>query len=246
MQPGHLQEHCPLNPTPSVLFTTSMSNFISHDLTTNNAQWIMHNAALADEIYKIKMGAVTDALQLSTGSNREEVRAHLAAVYRGLAQPSASYRPVATQSSVSKQLPTPATAIDSSLSLLRPSIPQVQARDQSYEDFNTLAPLQLQSDRKAYQHTTQAVSRHLSSTRANNHESNTAPGVHKTPAEPQFIFNFRTYDENGNGDQEEVGGDSSGNVSFTPRSSPCDDRANSVGSKNETEQEHEFFDGAVY
>jgi hypothetical protein len=226
-----------------------MSNFISHDLTAGNAQWIMHNAALADEIYKIKMGAVTDTLQLIAGRNREEVRAHLSNVYRGLARPSGSYHPVATQSSVSKQLPTPAFAraeIDSSLSLPRPNIPQAQVHDQSYEDYNTLAPLQLQGDRKSYQHTTQAVSLRDSSTPGKNHVADTAPGVQEAPVESQSILNFRTYDANGDPSQTGVGGDSSGDVSFTPRSSPCDDRAKSVESRDETEQEREFYEGGLY
>ncbi|KAI4762686.1 hypothetical protein E4T51_04285 [Aureobasidium sp. EXF-12344] len=249
MQFGHAQEYCALNPTPSMVFTTSMSNFISHDLTVGNAQWIMHNAALADEIYKIKMGAVTDTLQLLAGRNREEVRAHLANAYRGLARPSAStsYHPVATQSSVSKQLPTPAFAraeIDYGLPL--PNIPQAQVHDQSYEDYNTLAPLQLQSDRKSYQHTAHVVNLHDPSTSAKNHGSDTAPGVQEAPADSQAIFNFRTYDANGDPSQVGVGGDSSGDVNFTPRSSPCDDRAKSVESRDETEQEREFYEGGLY
>jgi hypothetical protein len=83
MQLGHVQEYCALNPTPSTLFTGNMVNFISHDLNSDNVQWILHNAALADEIYKIKMGAVSDTLQLSTGRSQEEVRDHLARIYRG-------------------------------------------------------------------------------------------------------------------------------------------------------------------
>lgn len=251
MQLGHLQEYCALSPAPSHLFTTSMSNFISHDLTTGNAQWIMHNAALADEIYKIKMGAVMDTLQLIPGRSREEVRAHLANAYRGLAQPSgsASYHPASTQPSVSTQLHTPVTVrpeIDSRLPLPRPSIPQVQVNHQVYGGSNTLAPLQLQSDRKSYQHTAHLVDRHSSLTAANNHESDTTLGVQKTPAEPESILNFRTYDANGDQDHVESGGDSSSNPSLALRSSPCDDRANSVESKNETEQERKFYDGSLY
>lgn len=251
MQLGHLQEYCALVPAPSYLFTTSMSNFISHDLTAGNAQWIMHNAALADEIYKIKMGAVMDTLQLIPGRSREEVRAHLANAYRGLAQPvgTASYHPATTQSSLSIQRPTPVTAraeTDIRLPLPRTSIPQAQVSHQSYEDSNTLAPLQLQSDRKSYQHTTQVAGRHTSLISANNHESDTAFGVQKTPAEPESILNFRTYDANGSQDQVESGGDSSGDQSLAPRSSPCDDRANSTDSKNETEQEREFYEGGLY
>jgi len=251
MQFGHSQEYCALNPSPSMVFTKSMSNFISHDLTTDNAQWIMHNAALADEIYKIKMGAVTDTLQLVAAKNREEVRAHLANVYRGHGHPSAttSYRPVSTQSSVSKHLPTPVAVraeVDSRLPLPRPAIPQAHVHDHSYGDYNTLAPLQLQSERESYQHTAQVFSRNNSSIPAKNHEPNTTPGVQKTPAEPQSILNFRTYDASVDQDQVVVGGDSSGSASLAPRSSPCDDRANSADSKDETEQEREFFDGAIY
>lgn len=136
---------------------------------------------------------------------------------------------------MSKQLPTPAFAraeIDSGLPL--PNIPQAQVHDQSYEDYNTLAPLQLRSDRKSYQHTAHVVSLRDPSTPAKNHEFDTAPGVQEAPAEPRAIFNFRTYDANGDPNQVGVGGDSSGDVSFTPRSSPCDDRAKSVESRDET------------
>lgn len=251
MQLGHLQEYCALSPAPSMLFTTSMSNFISHDLTAGNAQWIMHNAALADEIYKIKMGAVKDTLQLIPGRSREEVRAHLANAYRGLAQPSGSmsYHPASTQSSVSTQFPTPVAPraeVDSRLPLPRPSIPQAQVDRQSYEGYNTLAPLQLQRDKESYQHTAQVVGRHTSLNPANDHDANTAPGMQKTATEPGSILNFRTYNANGDQDQVEGGGDSSGNASLAPRSSPCDDRTNSVDSKNETEMEREFFDGGLY
>jgi hypothetical protein len=250
MQFGHVQEYCALNPTPSTMFTGNMVNFISHDLNPDNTQWILHNAALADEIYKIKMGAVSDTLQLSTGRNQEEVRAQLARIYRGPQPPgSTSYRPASTQSSAARLLPTPATAgrpeINSNLPLPRANIPQSHGHEHSYEDYNTLAPLQLHGgDRMSRPHTTQVISRGTSSTSATNHESVAAPGVQKTPTEPQHGFGFRTYDDNGDRVQVEVGSDSSGNG--TPGSSPCDDRANSVESKDETEQEREFFDGAVY
>jgi hypothetical protein len=233
------------------VFTGNVANFISHDLTPDNTHWIMHNAALADEIYKIKMGAVMDALQLSTGSNREEVRAYLAHVYRGRAQPpdSASYHPASTQSSTSRQLPTPAATVrpeaNSGLPLPRPNIPQAQAHDQSYEDYNTLAPLQLRgSDGKSRQQTAQVDIRAL--TYVTNHESNAASGVQKTPTELQCSLGFRTYDDNGDRVQVEVEGDSSGNGISTQGSSPCDDRANSVESKDETEQEREFYEGGLY
>jgi hypothetical protein len=213
----------------------------------------MHNAALADELYKIKMGAVMDTLQLSTGSNREEVRAYLAHVYRGRAQPpdSTSYHPASTQSSTSRQLPTPAATVrpevNSGLPLPRPNIPQAQAHDQSYEDYNTLAPLQLRgSDGKSRQQTAQVDIRGSALISVTNHESNAAPGVQKTPAEPQYSLGFRTYDDNGDRVQVEVEGDSSGNGISTQGSSPCDDRANSVESKDETEQEREFYEGGLY
>ncbi|KAG9833533.1 hypothetical protein KCU63_g13792, partial [Aureobasidium melanogenum] len=62
MQLGHVQEYCALNPTPGKVFTDGMRDFISHNLTAQSAQDILHNAAFADEIYRIKMGAVMDTL----------------------------------------------------------------------------------------------------------------------------------------------------------------------------------------
>jgi hypothetical protein len=251
-QLGHVQEYCPLNPIPSQSFTGNVASFISHDLTPDNTQWIMHNAALADEIYKIKMGAVMDTLQLSTGTNREEVRAYLAHVYRGRAPPldNTSYHPASTQSSMSRQLPTPTatvrTEINTGLPLPLSNITHAQAHDQSYEDYNTLAPLQLRdSDGKSRQ-TAQVDTRGSTMTSATNHESNAAPDVQKTPEEPRFSLGFRTYDDNGDCVQVEVDGDSSGNGISTQGSSPCDDRANSVESKDETEQEREFYEGGLY
>lgn len=261
MQLGHLRQYCALNPTPSEMFTDGMSDFISHNLTTHNAQWILHNAALADEIYKIKMGAVMDTLRLFTGRNREEVRVYLANAYRGLPQSSGAtcYHSVSTQPSTSRQLPTPAavrTEINSGLSLPRPSIPRAPALDQSYEDYNTLAPLQLRdSDEKRCQQTksTDAVQTDnsgSSSSSATNQESDTAPSVRKTLAEPQItydgIINFRAYDGDGEGVQVELGHDSPEDARFPPGSSPCDDRANSVESKDEVEQEREFYEGSIY
>ncbi|KAI4720135.1 hypothetical protein E4T48_03601 [Aureobasidium sp. EXF-10727] len=258
MQIGHLPEYCALDPTPSSLFTGNMSNFISHNLTADNAQWIVHNASLADEVYKIKMGAVMDTLQLFTGRNREEVRTYLANAYRGQPQPSgaSSYHPISTQPFASKQLPTPAavkTENNSGLSLSRPNIPQTQVRGQSYEAYNTLAPLQFQDgDKQSHQqskalNTVDAMTSGSSSNSSTNHESGAAPGVQKTLVEPSSahdsIFNFRTY---GDGGQGESRGHNSGNGSITPRSSPCDDRASSAESKYEEEQEREFFEGALY
>jgi hypothetical protein len=249
MQLGHLQEYCALNPIPSSLFTKSMVDFISHDLNHDNTQWLLHNAALADEVYKIKMGVVSDTLKLSTGGNQEEVRAHLARIYRGPQPPaSTSYRPASTQSSAARQLPAPTTAARSDIvtSLPRPNIPQGQGYEHPY-DYNTLAPLQLhEGDGVSHQHIDQVVSRESSSTSAMNHESVAAPGVQKTPTEPQHSLGFRTYDDNGDQVQVDIGGDSSGNGNSTPGSSPCDDRANSAETKDETELEREFFDRAVY
>lgn len=261
MQLGHLRQYCALNPAPSEMFTGGMSDFISHNLTAHNAQWILHNAALADEIYKIKMGAVMDTLLLFTGANREEVRVYLANAYRGLPQSSGStpYHSVFTQPFTSRQLPTPAairTEINSDLSLPRPSISHAQARDQSYEDYNTLAPLQLRdSDQKRCQQikSTDAVQTDnsgSSSSSATTQESDTSPSVRKTLAEPQTAYdsitNFRTYDGDNDGGQMVLGHDSPEDASFSPRSSPCDDRADSVESKDEMEQEREFYEGSIY
>jgi hypothetical protein len=234
MQLGHVQEYCALNPTPSTLFTGNMVNFISHDLNSDNIQWILHNAALADEIYKIKMEAVSDTLQLSTGRNQEEVRDHLARIYRGPQRPSpTSYRPASTQLSAARQLPMPAATAKPELnSLPRSSIPQVQGHEHSHEDNNTLATLQLYGgDEVSRLHTEQVVA---------------APSVQNTSTEPQHSLGFRTYDDNGDRVQVELGGESSGNGDSSPGSSPCDDRANSVESKEEVEQEREFLDGGVH
>jgi hypothetical protein len=222
MQLGHVQEYCALNPTPSTLFTGNMVNFISHDLNPDNIQWILHNAALADEIYKIKMGAVSDTLQLSTGRSQEEVRDHLARIYRGPQRPGpASYRPASAQLSAARQLPIPAAATRPEInSLPRPNIPQAQGHEQSYEDYNTLAPLQL--------HGGDGVSRQLTD------QVVAAPSVQNTSTEPHSL-GFRTYDDNGDRIQVEVGGDSSGNGDSSPGSSPCDDRASSVESKDDAE-----------
>lgn len=261
MQLGHLRQYCALNPTPDDTFTDGMSDFISHNLTAHNAQWILHNAALADEIYKIKMGAVVDTLRLFTGRNREEVRAYLANAYRGLPQSSGytSYHSVFTQPSTSRQPPTPdavRTEINSGLSLPRPSIPHAQARDRSYGDYNTLAPLQLRdSDQKRCQQTksTDAVrtdNSENSSSSATTQESDTSPSVRKTLAGPQTacdsIINFRTYDGDGDGGQVVLDHDSPEDASCSPKSSPCDVSADSVESKDEMEQEREFYEGSIY
>ncbi|KAI4823137.1 hypothetical protein E4T44_10155 [Aureobasidium sp. EXF-8845] len=196
-----------------------MVNFISHDLNPDNIQWILHNAALADDIYKIKMGAVSDTLQLSTGRSQEEVRDHLARIYRGPQRPGpTSYRPASTQLPAARQLPIPAATTRPEItSLSRPSIPQAQGHEQSYEEYNTLAPLQLHGgDGVSRQHTDQVLA---------------APSV----------LGFRTYDDNGHRAQVEVGGDGSGNGDSSPGSSPCDDRANSVESEDDAEQEREFL-----
>ncbi|KAG9681306.1 hypothetical protein KCU95_g14964, partial [Aureobasidium melanogenum] len=149
LQLGHVQEYCALNPIPGRAFLGGMEDFISHNLNAQSVQWILHSAALADEIFKIKMGAVMDALRLFTGRNHEEVRIYLANAYRGRPQTSGStsYQTTFTQPSTSRHLPTPAavrTDITSGLSLPPAGIPQPQGRNQSYEDYNTLAPLQLQ------------------------------------------------------------------------------------------------------
>ncbi|KAK6001115.1 hypothetical protein QM012_003198 [Aureobasidium pullulans] len=261
MQLGHLQQYCALNPIPSEMFTSGMSDFISHNLTVHIAQWILHNAALADEIYKIKMGAVTDALRLFTGRNHEEVRAYLANAYRGLPQSSGptSYRPVSTQPPTSRQLPTPVavrTEVNSGLSLPHPKIPQAQPSNQSYEAYITLAPLQLAgSDQQRHQQTDtketiQTMVDGSPSSSATGQESNTGQDVQKTLAEPEIAYdslhNFRTYDASGDGGQVKIGHESPGEASLSPRSFPCDNRAESVESKDEMEQEREFYDGGIY
>ncbi|KAH0367888.1 hypothetical protein KCU65_g4343, partial [Aureobasidium melanogenum] len=207
LQFGHVQEYCALNPTPGRAFLGGMEDFISHNLNAQNAQWILHSAALADEIYKIKMGAVMDALRLFTGRNHEEVRIYLANAYRGRPRTSGStsYQTVFTQPSTSRQLPTPAavrTDITSGLSLPPAGIPQPQVRHQPYEDYNTLAPLQLQnSDQERRQQTKskdaiQTVASGSSSSSATNQESDATPSAPKTLADPQSICegipNFRT------------------------------------------------------
>ncbi|KAG9650515.1 hypothetical protein KCU95_g19460, partial [Aureobasidium melanogenum] len=261
MQLGHVQEYCALNPTHGAVFTDGMRHFISHNLTAQNAQWILHNAAFADEIYKIKMGAVMDTLRLFTGRNHEEVRVYLASAYRGPPRTSGStsYQTVSTQPSTSRQLPTPAavrTDIISGLSLPRQSIPQAQARDQSYEDHNTLAPLQLQdSDQERRQQTkskdaVQAVIRESPSSSATNQEFDATPSVRKTLVEPQPAYDgipkFRTYDADGDEGQVELSHDSPGDASFSPRSPYDNDRADSAESKDEMEQEREFYEGSIY
>ncbi|CAD0098964.1 unnamed protein product, partial [Aureobasidium mustum] len=261
LQLGHQQEFCAINPSPSHTFTNGMSEFISHNLTAHNAQWILHNAALAEEIYKIKMGAVMDTLRLSTGRNHEEVRACLANAYRGRPQSSGptSYHLVPAQSSTSRQLPTPAAVrmdINSGLSLPRPSIPPAQAHNQSYEDDNTLAPLQLQKGgQQRHQQTNskdtiQPVTVGSSLSSSTKQESEANSGVPKTLAEPQTtydsIHNFRMYDGDCDGGQVELDHNSPGDASFSPRSSPCDNRADSTESKDEVEQEREFFEGSIY
>ncbi|KAH0027476.1 hypothetical protein KCU80_g13422, partial [Aureobasidium melanogenum] len=258
MQLGHVQEYCALNPTPGKVFTDGMRDFISHNLTAQSAQEILHNAAFADEIYKIKMGAVIDTLQLFTGRNHEEVRIHLADAYRGLPQSSGSTSCQSgfTQPSTLRQLPTPAVVRTDIISgLSRQSNPQAQARDQSYEDHNTLAPLQLQnSDQERRQQTkskdaVQAVIRESSLSSTTNQEFDATPSVRKTLVESQPAYdgipNFRTYDVDGDGGQVEPSHESPADASFLPRS-PYNDSADSAESKDEMEQEREFYEGAIY
>lgn len=202
-----------------------------------------------------------DALRLFTGRNHEEVRIYLANAYRGRPQTSGStfYQTVFTQPSTSRQLPTPAavrTDITSGLSLPPVGIPQPQARNQSYEDYNTLAPLQLQDSVQERRQQTkskdaiQTVASESSSSSATNPEFDATPSGRKTLADPQPIYdgipNFRSYDANGDGGQVELRHDSPGDANCSPRSSPCDDSTNSAESKDETKQEREFFEGSTY
>ncbi|KAI5239030.1 hypothetical protein E4T43_07018 [Aureobasidium subglaciale] len=259
-QLGHLQEYCALAPSPSSLFTTNMSAYISHDLTADNTQCILHNAALADDIYHIKMGAVMDTLRLFAGRNSaEDIRRHLATTYRGPPRPSSSVprQPASGQHSAPRQLPTPGTAnaesITSEAPTLRPNIPQAQSRN-TYHN-HTLPPILLrdgvrqpqQSQLKADRIIENAASG-TSSCSATSREPDVVHGVtHKEPQNAyDGIFSFRNYDAKADGIHEQAGGDSSGNGSFTPRSSPCDARANSTESREETEQEHEIYEGSTY
>ncbi|KAI5198912.1 hypothetical protein E4T39_06544 [Aureobasidium subglaciale] len=263
-QLGHLQEYCALAPSPSSLFTTSMSAFISHDLTADNTQWIMHNAALADEIYHIKMGAVMDTLRLfASRETAEDIRRHLATTYRGPPRPSSSIprQPASEQLSATRQLPTPGTAdVESKTSgfpMPRPSIPHAQGRNTNHN--HTLPPLQLQDNGKQLQqpqqqqlktdHTAEIADAQTSSNSATSREPDVVHGVGQKEPQSAYddIFSFRNYDTKADGSHEEAGGDSSGNGSFTPISSPCDARATSTQSREvtEKEQEHEIYEGSI-
>lgn len=223
-QLGHQREYCALNPSPSELFTTSMSSFISHNLTSGNTQWIMHNAALADQIYNIKMGAVMDTLQLAANrTNGEEVRRYLSNAYCGTLHPSGTQGLASTRLAASSQLPAPAA-------LPRPSNPP-----QYHDPEHTLAPIQLHNV-----NTPQPSSSESSAVSEEHAPVARASGTQRNHAY-DGIFSFRTYDENATDKrQEEIHNDSSGDGSITPRSSPCDARANSM------EPEHEFYEGSVY
>ncbi|TIA61791.1 hypothetical protein D6C77_03221 [Aureobasidium pullulans] len=232
-QLGHRREYCALDPSPSELFTTSMSAFISHSLTSGNSQWIMHNAALANEIYNIKMGAVMDTLQLAANrANGEEVRRYLSNAYRGTLHPSGTHGLTSARLSASSQPPAPATANteSQSLPLPRPTIPP-----QYHDPDHTLAPIQLHNV-----NTPQPSSSESSAQSADTAPVTRAFGIQTNHAY-DGIFSFRTYEENA-ADERQAGiqNDSSGDGSITPRSSPCDARANSM------EPEHEFYEGAIY
>ncbi|THX69364.1 hypothetical protein D6D05_09038 [Aureobasidium pullulans] len=232
-QLGHRREYCALDPSPSELFTTSMSAFISHSLTSGNSQWIMHNAALANEIYNIKMGAVMDTLQLAANrANGEEVRRYLSNAYRGTLHPSGTHGLTSARLSASSQPPAPATANteSQSLPLPRPSIPP-----QYHDPDHTLAPIQLHNV-----NTPQPSSSESSAQSVEPAPVTRASGIQTNHAY-DGIFSFRTYEENA-ADERQVGiqNDSSGDGSITPRSSPCDARANSM------EPEHEFYEGVMY
>lgn len=210
-----------------------MSAFISHSLTSGNSQWIMHNAALANEIYNIKMGAVMDTLQLAANrANGEEVRRYLSNAYRGTLHPSGTHGLTSARLSASSQPPAPATANteSQSLPLPRPSIPP-----QYHDPDHTLTPIHLHNI-----NTPQPSSSESSAQSAEPAPVTRASGIQTNHAY-DGIFSFRTYEENA-ADERQVGiqNDSSGDGSITPRSSPCDARANSM------EPEHEFYEGATY
>ncbi|THZ06784.1 hypothetical protein D6C95_02250 [Aureobasidium pullulans] len=232
-QLGHRREYCALDPSPSELFTTSMSAFISHSLTSGNSQWIMHNAALANEIYNIKMGAVMDTLQLAANrANGEEVRRYLSNAYRGTLHPSGTHGLTSARLSASSQPPAPATANTESQSL---PLPRLSIPPQYHDPDHTLAPIQLHNV-----NTPQPSSSESSAQSAEPAPVTRASGIQTNHAY-DGIFSFRTYEENA-ADERQVGtqNDSSGDGSITPRSSPCDARANSM------EPEHEFYEGGMY